>query len=246
MRIAIIAIVAAAIAIAGVSLFLYGGPFGHSGSIHVQGDTIYYNGGIDEPSYQKFSQIMEENPSVSKMVINSGGGDTQSGIKIGTLVYERGMDVKVEEICFSSCANYVFVSGSEKIIGKNSFVGWHGSESQTEVLAELDGVSNEEYLKSELRDALSEASPFWSEADVEREYQRVLSGLPAEAAFFDLIGLDKQVTLNGLEHIIEMGCVGWTHTIEDMQSYNIQNVSYEGEGTYPDPQILEQYGICRI
>ncbi len=38
-------------------------------------------------------------------------------------------------MCFSSCANYVFTSAANKYIREDSLVGWHGSESQYEILA---------------------------------------------------------------------------------------------------------------
>ena len=61
---------------------------------------------------------------------------------IGEWVFDHQLDVIVDELCFSSCANYIFTAGKNKIIGKDAIVGWHGSEQQDLFIAAGHGVSH--------------------------------------------------------------------------------------------------------
>ena len=63
---------------------------------------------------------------------------------IGEWVFDHDIDVIVEELCFSSCANYIFTAGNNKTIEAEAIVGWHGSHHQDEHLARGYGVSLEE------------------------------------------------------------------------------------------------------
>ena len=58
-------------------------------------------------------------------------------MKIGLWIFDHELDVIVDELCFSSCANYIFTAGKNKIIEKDAIVGWHGSEQQDQRLSPL-------------------------------------------------------------------------------------------------------------
>ena len=66
---------------------------------------------------------------------------------IGEWIFDHEIDVIVDEICFSSCANYIFTAGKNKIIEKDAIVGWHGSEQQDPFIAAGYGISMEEHYR---------------------------------------------------------------------------------------------------
>ena len=60
------------------------------------------------------------------LVFNSRGGNMNEGIKIGRYMLENGISSAVKEngVCGSACA-FAFLGGKEKILGKNSRLGFH-------------------------------------------------------------------------------------------------------------------------
>jgi len=81
--------------------------------------TFYY----DSP--QRIRAI--PNPAAIKMMVSdSGGGIVLPAIQLAELAERHGWLVVVSNNCYSSCANYVFLADTEKIVLPNSFVSWHG------------------------------------------------------------------------------------------------------------------------
>lgn len=72
------------------------------------------------------------------MVISSGGGEINAGMKMGYWVFDNQIDVVVNGMCMSSCANYIFPAGHRKIINNGSIVAWHGSALQESGMSECD------------------------------------------------------------------------------------------------------------
>ena len=99
--------------------------------ITVEGTTISFVGDIESQTYRDFLYAVRgKEDQITTIRINSGGGITEQGMQIGEWVFDHKIDVIVDEICFSSCANYIFTAGKNKIIEKDAIVGWHGSEQQ--------------------------------------------------------------------------------------------------------------------
>ena len=129
-------------------------------AISVVDNAILYTGDINEKNTRTFAARLAANPDVDTLIVNSQGGDTDSGRQIGRLVFDRQLDVRVEGRCFSSCANYIFPAGRDKHIAAGSYVGWHGNDHQAVILAELEGITTEEYIKQVLAEALAESGNY--------------------------------------------------------------------------------------
>ncbi|WP_102868665.1 hypothetical protein [Pseudovibrio exalbescens] len=123
----------------------------HPAEIHAEDGTIYYRGIITETIWDRFLQVAEAAETPRQLVVTSGGGDATTSRKIGRWVHDHGLDVKVVGGCFSSCANSVFPAGKRKIIAKDAFVGWHGSEA-----VYADAADDDELLEILLRDTARE------------------------------------------------------------------------------------------
>ena len=86
--------------------------------------TMRFTGNIGDDEFSRFSLVFDG--SVREIIVNSGGGRTREGIKIGLAI--AGSDVKVTVVgkCLSSCANYLFVAGHKREI-RGGVVGFHGN-----------------------------------------------------------------------------------------------------------------------
>ena len=99
---------------------------GVSANINVSGKVARYTGSIsDELNQLLFDQVAGQ--EVTRLVITSDGGDVTAGIALGYWVFNNGIDIEVPEYCLSSCANYVFTAGRNKLVRSGAIVAWHGN-----------------------------------------------------------------------------------------------------------------------
>lgn len=89
-------------------------------------DTAYYRGSISAEHNREFFAALAGRP-LRRLSITSGGGDVAAAIALGEWVHARTLDVEVPDYCLSSCANYVFPAGRNKLIHPGAVVAWHGN-----------------------------------------------------------------------------------------------------------------------
>lgn len=120
-------------------------PYENPATITIEGSTIVFKGDIGLDTYRDFLYAVRgKEDQITAIRINSGGGITDQGMLVGEWIFDHQLDVIVNELCFSSCANYIFTAGKNKIIEKDAIVGWHGSEQQDPFRAAGLGISLEE------------------------------------------------------------------------------------------------------
>ncbi len=224
--------------------------------VQIDGPNLVFEGFIGMDSYAEFLRISREHQNeITTIVVDSGGGYTEEARKIGTWIHEHQIDVVVENLCFSSCANYIFTAAINKTIKADSIVGWHGSEQQDEHIARGLGISLEEMHSRNY----CEWAPDWGETPTEKgrkEYaEHTLEFEPASVAqeqeFLDRIGVNVDALVYGFlpaqfdaDYNHETHHVsGWTFSIEDMEKFGIDNVTYEGDGDYPSDEAIAEYGV---
>lgn len=94
--------------------------------VRVVDTSAYYHGDINsEQNRQLFDQTGDS--SISRLIITSSGGEVVAGIELGKWIHARGINVEVADHCLSSCANYVFPAGRQKVITDGAIVAWHGN-----------------------------------------------------------------------------------------------------------------------
>jgi hypothetical protein len=216
--------------------------------IRIDNRSIFFKGDFTHEVLAKFNRQVEgvAPGDLDRIVINSGGGDTQVGRALGRWVRQMGLDVEVDEMCFSSCANYVFPAGDGKIIRDGAFVGWHGSETQSNVLALSNPQSNAQELeRASLTEALRESGvPEESlPALIEEQLALIAFSKTDEARYFTELGLNGEFTLHGLrpEHLPALeasGKPGWTYSLSDMELLGLTNVRFHGVGFYKSSQAV--------
>lgn len=91
------------------------------------GRVINMVGSIVEGDSVKFLKVVTMRSKVIK--VQSGGGETDEAMHLGRLIHDRNLDIEVNEICASSCANYLFPAGVKKNNTKGKHVGlaWNGT-----------------------------------------------------------------------------------------------------------------------
>ncbi|MCP4779743.1 MAG: hypothetical protein GY877_03080 [Hyphomicrobium sp.] len=225
--------------------------------VRIENNTIFYRGDVSQASWKAFKYAIANGAitDVRKIVINSGGGDTQYGRKLGSWVFEQNLIVEVEGGCFSSCANYVFPAGRKKVIRQGAFVGWHGSEAQWRIMGE-DPISKsmEAKMKERLRSQNVLSRPELAGTEelkklVEHGWRLSIDGLKKslddEDRFFEKLGLENTFTIYGdlpehRKNFENSGKKGWTFSLEDMEQFGITNVQYLGSKTYEtEPNVLK-------
>ena len=223
--------------------------------ISVKGTTLVYNGIINRESYSRFRWVTAENDAVIDTIqITSRGGDTSVGKKMGRWIHDRNINVIVDNFCISSCANYIFTAGRNKVIREDSIVGWHGSEHQDEYIARAKGVTLEERLKQVFDDIE------WPEAQQDavvlgntfEEFKSDwMERSEDERKFLEKVAVSVDVMVYGLspdryDEYLDGQYSFWTFSIEDMAKFGIDNVSYEGSGEYPSERSMEKYGTFLV
>lgn len=160
------------------------------------GAELHYSGYLTAAANAQAMQ--QADAALQRLVIRSRGGDIDLGMELGRWVFDHGLDVEVDGYCLSSCANYVFPAGRQKILAADSQLGWHGGAMQADI-------------------------EFASAAD-EAAYRAYIGPARArEAAFFQRIGVAAASTTYGqrAEFAPFADCVGWRYSIDAMRGFGI-------------------------
>ena len=203
----IISIIAILVILAAVIVFIAfktGGGSGGEGEnavdVHIEGNSIVYDGPMAASGVETAKEIYTDN--IDRLIINSQGGEINIGMDLGEWVYDKGLDVEIRNIAFSSAANYVFTAGKNKYLHKDSMVGWHGGVTQDNKNHPILSFLMKKYIEE---------------------------GKARETEFFNKIGVDQESTVYGLrpefdKYSEEEGYVGWTYSLSAMEKLGIKNV----------------------
>jgi hypothetical protein len=96
---------------------------------------------------ETLQQVREiPNPGkIKSLVITSGGGWILPAIEFAKLAERYRWLIVVNEKCLSSCANYLFLARTKKVVLPQSVIGWHGLPQDP---SEFDPVAFEKYKAS--------------------------------------------------------------------------------------------------
>ena len=93
--------------------------------------TLRFSGQTSLHNASAFEALFANNAErIDTLRISSGGGDVFGGMAMGRLVHEHQLKVIVENICASSCANYVVTASPDVLVTENALLGWHGGSTQ--------------------------------------------------------------------------------------------------------------------
>ena len=196
-----------------------------------------------------------------KLYVGSGGGDGYAGLAIGELVYAYQLDVHVEDLCASSCANYIFPAGKRKTLGHSAIVMYHGNTLQknhVNFLRELEKVkgdvtqlpknldlgrkgkeasitlpTSQEYILSEAEKKVRSYLGWAHDLDF---LETTKAFTKTEAAFYKKMGIDHKIGIYGqidnYEEIYnDYQYDGFYYSLVDMKKMGLQNIRVSG-GTW--------------
>ncbi len=98
--------------------------------------TLRLEGAIFEPMVEQIKALFSS--SITTFEVDSEGGDTAAALEIAELMMSRKIDLVVDGLCVSSCANYLFVAAERKLVKPGSVVGWHGGYSNARSVLKED------------------------------------------------------------------------------------------------------------
>src|SRR5687767_11700772 len=78
---------------------------------------IEYQGLItSEANDGVYDLYQEASPKPTTVIIESHGGSAGAAMELGNWILDHKLDVRVDTYCYSSCANYVFLAGENKML----------------------------------------------------------------------------------------------------------------------------------
>ncbi len=212
-----------AVAGPGFSDVIHGNPSAEEPTITIEGTTVIYLGKISEQNVELFLETVR-GKKLTTLLIASSGGEINAGMMMGSWVFDNHIDVVVEKMCMSSCANYVFTAGRHKTINPGSIVAWHGSILQEFLMSDedirvlviqtFDKLPESEKEKMDLQEMIRKSIEQMKEYRVESTRR--------QAMFFKKIGVDESVCLIGNE---EYGAEDFfILSVKDMERFGIRHV----------------------
>jgi hypothetical protein len=217
--------------------------------VKIEGDTLTYIGGINEAGLTALSEAVRDLPrgQVTKMLVNSGGGDTKVGIDIGSIIADLKPDLTIDVGCFSSCANFIAPAAASITIRENAFLGWHGNDRGFQIVADQKGITLREHLRASVAQGATNSG-----ADMEAWLDEAVPTIEAliveETALYDRIGLPNDTfAICGVGDRFEARLTGdqrgWGFSIADMARLSLPPVRYEGPGAYEDNPAFKRWLI---
>lgn len=176
------------------------------------GETAHYEGAISKQANASFFSKLA-GKRIATLSIDSGGGEVEAGIELGTWVYRNNIDVVVAGACLSSCANYVFTAGRNKRITKGSVVAWHGNYHHLE----QTGLWRDDVALRMQYDRVDEATAV---RKVRAQVERIVA---LEKRFFKIIGVDEYLCWVGKVEPYNIPNYYFLSK-KDMQHFGLKNV----------------------
>ncbi len=186
-------------------------------SVYRDGNSIVYDGYISVLGLQKVRDLYTDD--VDRIVLNSGGGEINVGMDFGDFIHEKGLDVEVRNLAFSSAANYLITAAKTLYLHENSVIGWHGGATQ------------------------EDDNPETKEGGEWYEYH--IDSIKRETAFYEKIGVDQKITVYGQngdydEIANELMAIGWTYDLDTLRKMGVENIELiDGEWA---PNTKLQFG----
>jgi hypothetical protein len=213
---------------------------------------IEYQGLITSEANDGVYDLYEEAwPKPTTILIESNGGGAAAAMRLANWMLDHEMDVRVDTYCYSSCANYIFLAGRNKLLAPHASLMWHGGVMQPIDRPELEHL---------LDDMLGALEPDAREAVLaERPRALLLEQLEAsrleliarETRFFDRIGVDERITLLG--HLFERELLshdhdysGWDLSLEDLEKLGVRGIEVIGGETWMPWPPREDLLVFRI
>ncbi len=92
--------------------------------IKIRNNTVKIEGSIDFNLPDRLSKLLNDNPEIKSLTINSAGGYMPPARKIAHLIINKKLDTHINKTCNSACT-YIFAAGTKRTISINAKLGFH-------------------------------------------------------------------------------------------------------------------------
>ena len=181
-----------------------------------EGNTVYYHGAMDKAANARlFELVATKGDVIEWLSIESVGGEVNVGMDIGEFLVANHLNVRVDNFCLSSCANYVFPAGVQKIMSNDASIAFHGG-----VQALTDQMDT--YIAS---------LPAAEQKTVRIKVQAyVKAAIARENAFYKKLKVNKKINTLGLgqvyQHYTEKAEYrGWYYSPEALATLGVRNIT---------------------
>lgn len=213
---------------------------------------IEYQGLITSEANDGVYELYQEaSPKPTTVIIESHGGSAGAAMELGHWMLDHQLDVRVDTYCYSSCANYVFLAGENKMLASHASLMWHGGVMQPIERPKL------EHVLDDMLDALEPEAR--EEMLAERSRERLLEQLESsrleliarEAQFFQRVGVDPRLTILGqlFEHELlanDHDYDGWDLSLSDLERVGVHGIQIVGDSTWEPWPAREDLLVFRI
>ena len=195
--------------------------------VFMAGGEINYVGPVSGEANQKVLALLNSEASKpTVLLIRSPGGPTGPGIELGRLVHLRQLTVKVLDMCFSSCANYVFTAAPNKIVSNFAVVGYHGGLASEDFQFAFD-AEQERMFASLPEDQRGPAR----EAMIRQIKEGMRKDADLEQQFFKDIGVQQRITSIGqsarykARYGKDAHTLGWTYSVAGFRKLGVEHIA---------------------
>lgn len=107
-----------------------GDPFGDmfeaNASFHLDADGtgVHIVGELQPMTAMRFRWFLWKNPGIRNVILSSGGGAVEPGMRLGRLIRKKGLDTYTIYACYSACT-YAFAGGKTRYVVEGSGTGFH-------------------------------------------------------------------------------------------------------------------------
>lgn len=185
----------------------------------INGSELRYTGQITEAQNQRaFDLYNSATTKPTALYISSGGGQVMDGMSLGEFVQKQHLDVIVDRFCFSSCANYVLISGQQIFVGEKAIIGWHGNAASA-YWRDSDIDAMVRHLTGDKREAEWLKLRNYYDNLIERAEAR-------EKDFYAALGVSPDIMTIGLSKALiavakQQKARGWTYSVKALAKLGV-------------------------
>ena len=93
-------------------------------SLVIEGNVLRMSGSVELGSTRRIGELLQQNPTITTVILESDGGNIYEGRGLARLFSERQMETRVETRCSSACT-IAFSGGARRSISRTAKLGFH-------------------------------------------------------------------------------------------------------------------------
>lgn len=126
--------------------------------------SLRAEGRIGESSHALFTKDMLK--GVRSLTIDSVGGHVYAAARIGQLLRDARVEVRVEKRCFSACASWIFLPSRSKALLPGAVLGLHKGNTDFDIVRLLARLTNADLSGSRFLEGEAAAIRLYAEAGI--------------------------------------------------------------------------------